>query len=214
MLCVGNHTVILLNHWHDVVEEHLLEVFSKATTEATKTTLWTLTLWTLATLRSTLWSTSTLWTWTAEATETTLCTWLASIQTIVHHDDEWNSLLFCDEVVHDRGYMTLIWPTVLVLTHTVLQIQNWELLGWVSEVLVGQINEATTHLLCVGGIVVNLTHSALWHVLHLPEVLVVRWNFDTTTPTACAIVVEAGWIWNAGSVDVQLIVVETRVLWS
>ena len=156
MIWIGNYTVVLLNHCHDIVEEDILECTgntaaatkaTEAAKAATEATLWTLTtlttLWTLTTLalRSTLWTLTTL------TLSCTLCLWTTSVQTVIHHYDERNSLLCCDEVIHDSCYTTLIRPAVLVLTHTVLQIEHWELLGRIGEVLVWQINEATTHLL-------------------------------------------------------------------
>src|SRR5574344_1113481 len=101
MFWVGNYTVVLLNHWDNVIKKHILETIGKAAAETTKTT--EAPLWTLTTLRS-----LTCWAWS-------IC-----VEAVIHHDNEWNGFFLCDEVVHDRSNMALVWPTVLVLTHTML----------------------------------------------------------------------------------------------
>ena len=108
--------------------------------------------------------------------------------------------------------MTLLSPAVLVLTHTVLQIQNGELLGGISEIFMRQINVATAHLLGVGRPVEDLADRALRYILHLPEILIGRRHLDATAPTAGTIVIKAIGVGHAGTVDVELIVVETLVL--
>ena len=108
--------------------------------------------------------------------------------------------------------MALLCPSVLILTHTVLQIQDGELLGGIGEVLMRQIDVAATHLLGVGRPVEHLADRALRHILHLPEILVVGRNLDTAAPTAGTIVVEAVRVGHIGTVNVQLIIVETLVL--
>ena len=155
---------------------------------------------------------STLWTRATKAAEASGLTGTLCVQTIIHHDDAGNGLTLCNQVIHDLSGVTLLSPAVLVLTHTMLQIEYREFLGGIGEILGGQIYMATTHLLRVGRPVEDLTHRALRHVLHLPEIHVVGRNLNTASPTAGAIVVQTIRIGHVGTVDVQLIVVEALVL--
>ena len=86
--------------------------------------------------------------------------------------------------------MALLSPSVLVLTHAMLQVEHGELLRRISEIGSRQIDVAATHLLRIGRPVEHLAHRTLGHVLHLPEVLVGRRYLDAATPTASAIEVE------------------------
>ena len=223
MLRIGNHAVVLLNHWDDIIEEHILEALGE-TTEATETatTLATLSGSTLRTLTSL--SRSTLWAWTLRRTLSTLRTRTtetakasslartACVQTIIHYDDARNSLTLGNQVVQNLSGVTLLCPAVLILTHTVLQIQNGEFLGGIGEILMRQIDMAATHLLGIGRPIEYLADRALRHILHLPEILVVGRNFDTTSPTAGTIVVQTVRIGHVSTVDIELIVVEAFIL--
>ena len=207
MLRIGNDAIVLLDHGDDIIEEHILEAFREtaeaATTLAGLTTLRTLATLAEAALRSTLRTlttlteaslrTLTLRTLATEAEAATL-TRTIGIETIIHDDDARNGLALGNEVVENLCGVTLLGPAVLVLTHAVLQIQNGEFLGGVGEILGGQIDMAATHLLGIGGPVEYLAHRALRHVLHLPEVLILRRNLDATAPTAGTIVIKAAWI--------------------
>lgn len=167
MLSIGNHAVVLLNHRDDIVEEYILEAFREAAEATRTTTLRTLTSLSRSTLRTlthSLRSTlrtltgstlrtctrSTLRALTATEAEATLLTRTTGVQTIVHHDDARNGLSLGNQVIHDLSGVSLLSPSVFVLTHTVLQIQNGEFLGGVGEVLVGKIYMTATHLLGVG----------------------------------------------------------------
>ena len=66
---------------------------------------------------------------------------------VIHYNDERNSLLLGNQVIHDLTGVTLNRPAVLVLGVTVLQIQYRILLVRVLVILVGQIYIAVTHAL-------------------------------------------------------------------
>ena len=221
MLGIGNHTVVLLDHRDDVLDEHFLEgtahttghtgeVGTSHTGTTARTSLRTTgTLTTRTTLRRAL-RTRTARTWTTEAHR--LLTWTAGIQTIIHEDDEGNGLAVGNQVVHDDARLTLGTPTRLVLTHTMLQVENGELLIRIGIIFCGQIDKAVTHRLGNRRPVINLVDRSLRHVFHRIKILVGSGHIDTASPTAGTIIILAARIRHGGAVDVELIVVETLVL--
>ena len=45
--------------------------------------------------------------------------------TVGHNDDEWLTLTLCNEVIKDKVSVSLIAPSCLILTPTMLEIKNW-----------------------------------------------------------------------------------------
>ena len=127
-------------------------------------------------------------------------------------DDEREGLALGDQVVHDLGGMALLRPAVLVLAAAMLQVQHRIALGGILVILGRGVDEDVTHRLVHFGPVVDFPHLALRNVLRGVEVLVCRRDVDAASPTAGAVVVEAGRIGDVGPVDVQLIVVESFIL--
>ena len=221
VLRVGNHAIVLLHHRDDVLQQNLLEGFEEvaeaATTEATST-LSTLAARTLSTLSHALRTLSlgTARTLSTEASETTLTgSWVARtacVETVIHPDDEGHCLAGGDEVVHDDARLALCAPARLVLAHAMLQVEHGEFLCGVGIILVGQVDVAVAHLLLHCRPVVHLVDGALRHVFHCVELLVGGGHVDAATPAAGTIEVSAVRVGHAGTVDVQLIVVEALIL--
>ena len=221
VLGVGNHTVVLLDHRDDVLDEHFLEGTAHATghtgevgtchtgTTARTSLRTTGTLTTRATLRCSL-RTGTARTGTAEAHR--LLTRTAGIQTIVHEDDKRNGLAVGNQVVHDDARLTLGTPAGFVLAHTMLQVEHGELLVRIGIILGGQIDKAVTHRLGDRRPVINLVDRSLRHVFHRIKILVGSGHIDTASPTAGTIIILAARIRHRGTVDVELIIVESLVL--
>ena len=157
MLAIGYHTVVLLDHRDDVLDQHFLESTTHTTGhsgEVSTTHTGTLTTGTSLGATGTLAARTTLrhsLRTRATRTRTTeahrLLTWAAGIQTIIHEDDEGHSLAIGNQVVHDDTRLTLSAPARLVLTHAMLQVEHGELLVGVGIILCRQIDISVTHRL-------------------------------------------------------------------
>ena len=221
MVSIGYHAVVLLHHGDDILKEHFLE-----SVETSKATAWTTGSATLGTAGTTtgahaLWTSAalTLWTWAhAGESSETLCLCGVGmcgygVESVVHHNDEWHGFALGDKIVHDDASLALCRPACLVFTHAMLQVEHGEFLRGVLTVSSGQIDVAVAHLLCHCRVIVYLAHRTLGYVLYGVEVLIGCWHIDAASPSAGTIVVSAAGVGDGSTVDVELVIVESFVLW-
>ena len=129
-----------------------------------------------------------------------------------HHDDEGLGFALGDQVVHDQPGVALAAPAGFVLAAAVLQIQHRITLGRVLLIIRRGVNEAAEHGVGALGMVERLPQLAMRHVLDGIEVLVLGGDFDAAAPPAAAVEVQAAGIRDSGSINHELVVVETFVL--
>src|SRR5574344_766993 len=161
MLCVSNHTVVLLHHWDDVFQQHILKCTSKIKSAKSPARTALSLSWTSLSTRSCLPLSIILSLWLSLSLSLSRCsvgtlhslscstlTCRTGIQTIVHHDDERNSFACSNQIVHDDASLSLCRPASLILAHTMLEIEYRELLVRILVLSGWQVDVAVAHLTC------------------------------------------------------------------
>ena len=106
--------------------------------------------------------------------------------------------------------MSLVGPCRFIFSPSVLQIEN-RIFLLILSVSGRCINKCTTMGICALGIKINLLNISMRHLLHSIEILIMSRNFNTTFPSARAVIILSTRIIKHTTIDSQVIIMESLI---